>query len=127
MQRNDGKPKKERSDKIYFSDEQIAMIEKYAGVHLTLEEIALLMDVSEDTIQRRMKEQPELAAVLKKGRAKTALGMGMSYFRKGIKKGDTAVLIHYHKVKRGWREHDDGENLKEIKVVFERDKKPDGS
>ena len=62
--------RKTRKDKIVFSSDQLKMMEKLAGLGLTVKQICYIMGVSPDTIYRRIGEgYEELSSTLQRGKA----------------------------------------------------------
>ena len=85
-----GRPKKELN---------LALAEKLAAVMCTQEEIAGILDVSVDTLQRN----PEFCGIYKKAQETAKMSLRRSQYKKALG-GDTTMLIWLGKVYLGQKE-----------------------
>jgi predicted DNA-binding protein (UPF0251 family) len=92
-------------------------VERLAGQGLTEEEIALALNVSRATIQRRRADSEAFDAAIKKGRAKTANIVANALVGQCVA-GNVAAIIWYEKTRRGITEHQ--ELLKRIEELEQR-------
>lgn len=92
--------------KILITPEQIEQCSIYAGLGLTVEDMAALCNVSKATFERRMNDQPELAEGILKGRAKASAKVTQSLFKQATSGKNTAATIFWLKVRKGWKEAD---------------------
>jgi predicted transcriptional regulator len=90
---------------ISFDERQKDMIGTLAGMGLTQEQIADVLDVSRTTFFRRLKEDPELKEVYEKGLSKVKAKILMSAYRLALK-GDKTMLCFLMKTKYNYRETD---------------------
>ena len=107
-----GRPK--GSVKLKIDKKIIEQVEIMAGLNLTIDEIAMVLGISERTLSRYKKNNPELMASYKKGKiighqeAKEAL-------RDLIKARNPAGVIFYLKTQCGYKETE----IKKHTVEFE--------
>ena len=92
-----GRPRKE------LTAEQVEQIEKMAGCGLTLEQIAYCLDISDDTLQRRFQERPEVKRAYKVGKAKAIRAVTNTVYLKAVA-GEGAFPFFYLKTQANWRE-----------------------
>ena len=112
--------------KRLLTPDEIRRCEIYYAYGMTQKEMAALIGVSIATFERRIKDQPELLEGLLKGKAKADTQVIDSLFKNAVKKGNVTAQIFWLKTRRGWSEHNtDDDSTKEIRVVFDRDKKPE--
>jgi transposase-like protein len=88
--------------KIEITDEAIALIEQYARHGATLTNIAILLDISDSTLDRWMKH-PQVARAYKRGRLLANDEIAGLLFEQA-KQGNIAAIIFYLKSQAGWRE-----------------------
>lgn len=79
------------------TSEERARVELCVALGYTIEETALLLEKSVDSLERHCRKE------LDGGKAKIDAKVGAKFIDKCLK-GDTACLIFYHKTRRGWRE-----------------------
>jgi hypothetical protein len=92
-----GRPRKE------LTGEQVEQVEKMAGCGLTLEQIAYCLDISDDTLQRRFQERPEVLRAYKVGKAKAIRAVANTVYLKAVA-GEGAFPFFYMKTQANWRE-----------------------
>lgn len=92
-----GRPKKE------IDPEDLPKIRKWAGLGLTEDQIAALLDMCERTFRNRMSEDPEVRAAWEKGKAVAARRVTGRLWA-NIKDGDKASIFFYLKTQLGWKE-----------------------
>jgi hypothetical protein len=91
-----GRPKRE------LTPEEIDQVERLAAI-LRMEDIADFLGISDDTLRRRMKEDPDILRAYKRGKAKAAAGVGTSLLQQA-RDGNLTAMIFYAKTQMGWRE-----------------------
>jgi len=124
MQRNDGQPKKTRSDKIEFTQKDIRQAINLYAYGLSYQEIANIYDISISTFEARVREIPELAQGLLKEKSIKDAKVVHSAYEQAVSGKCPTMTIFWLKCRRGWKDTtDSNENVKEIKVVFDRSKK----
>jgi hypothetical protein len=93
-----GRPRKE------LTDEQITHVGKLSSV-LTQEQIADFLEISDDTLRRRMRDDPRVLRAYKRGRA-NAVGTAGQRLLELVNKGNLGAICFYLKCQAGWRETD---------------------
>lgn len=88
--------------KIEVTDEAIALIEDYARHGATLTNIAVLLDISDSTLDRWLK-LPQVNRAYKRGRLLANDEIAGLLFE-SAKAGNIAAIIFYLKTQAGWRE-----------------------
>jgi len=97
------------------TSDDFRLIEEMSGAGSTLDEIALALDWSVSTLERRKKRYPEIEKAYQKGRvlAKRAMGdrlwqIAMSNDKEGHPtKGAVVATIFWLKCQAGWKENFD--------------------
>ena len=92
-----------------ISDAQIVQIEKLAAA-LPLHQIADVFGMSDDTLRRRMEEDPRVLRAYKRGKANVDAQIAGSLVQKALS-GDVTSQIFYLKTQCGWRETTRTENV----------------
>lgn len=87
------------------TEKEIEQIKTMAGLGLTIKEIALVLNVSSRTIDRRIEDNEEVAIAYKTGRAEAKIKVTEKLFEK-IMSGHSASIFFYLKTQCGWRETD---------------------
>lgn len=77
--------------------DELRLVEHYTAIGMTQDEIALVMEVSVDSLQRHCRHQ------LDAGRLKVNAKVAAKLFDKAMK-GDTASIIFWMKSRAGWKE-----------------------
>jgi hypothetical protein len=85
--------RRERSDKLNLTEQQIQDIEKYASLALRIADIAYILGMCERTLYRRINENDELRVRLLKGKAATKARLNRTLINKALDGKDTAALI----------------------------------
>ena len=96
-----GRPRKD------FSEAQWKQVENMCSIHCTLDEICGIMDITDKTLTRMLKERYDLdfSAFFKKYSAGGKMSIRRAQFRSGVEKGNTAMLIWLGKQYLGQRDH----------------------
>jgi len=108
-----------------ITEEQIAQVRKLAAV-LTMEQIADFLGISEQTLRRRMMEDPAVLEAYKRGKGEALAGIAHNLIQQA-RDGNTTAAIFYLKTQGGWREKNELEVsgpggapiASEIKVIHE--------
>ncbi|MCA9813349.1 MAG: hypothetical protein KC483_10895 [Nitrosarchaeum sp.] len=113
-----------RSDKKEILDSHLKSIEAFAGLGLTNKEIAHILGISEARFYDRIKEKPEIAESIERGKATAKNNLLAKAYNKSIGKGAndlnsgdndmlrwTLARVHGMSEKK-ILEHRDGDNLK---------------
>jgi hypothetical protein len=87
-----------------LTDEQITHVAKLSAV-LTQEQIADFLEISDDTLRRRMRDDPRVMRAYKRGRA-NAFGSAGAKLLELVNKGNLGAICFYLKCQAGWRETD---------------------
>ena len=101
---------------IERSDTQIAEIEHYAGRGFTLHQIATLIDISDSTLDRWLKE-PTVKRAYERGRLIATEQVGGTLFNLAIE-GDVVAAIFWLKSQAGWTDRPKDETPAGSQVVF---------
>jgi hypothetical protein len=88
-----------------LTEEHIAQVRKLAAV-LTMEQIADFLGISEQTLRRRMMEDPAVLEAYKKGKGEALAGVATNLIQQA-REGNTTAAIFYLKTQGGWREKQD--------------------
>jgi hypothetical protein len=107
---------------IILTDAQIELIERAAGLGLSLDDICYLIGgrISTRTLDRRLKDDERAREAYNAGRAKARLQVSEKLFNL-IERGEPAAIFFYLKCQAGWREKDKAEennNKAEIKIYL---------
>ena len=89
--------------KKILTQKQIAELEKLAGYGLSQELIADFFNISDRTLRNRMKEDPEIYAAYKKGKA-AAISHAAEKLHQAIDNGNLTAIIFFLKTKAGFKE-----------------------
>lgn len=76
----------------------VELIKKLAAINCSNEEIASMVDISKDTLERRF------AAIIKKSRDNGKSSLKKAMFKKAIEQNNTAMQIYLSKFMLGYRE-----------------------
>jgi len=79
----------------------IQEVEALAGLGFSEEEIAISLGISQDTIDRRKKENADIADAIKRGKAKAKRKVTSKLMEK-IEAGDLGAIIWYEKTRLGF-------------------------
>lgn len=79
----------------------IAEVELLAGLGFSEEEIAISLVISQDTLDRRKKENADIADAIKRGKAKAKRKVTSKLMEK-IEAGDLGAIIWYEKTRLGF-------------------------
>lgn len=94
-----------RSDKIEFDEKQVDEIRMMVASGLTHGEVCRIKGISADTLRRRAKENPDLAAALEDGQNQATVAMAHAVFR-AANKGDMRAATFWLSRRGGdaWKE-----------------------
>jgi DNA-binding XRE family transcriptional regulator len=90
--------------RIEISPEDIAQIEKMAGLGLTVEQMAALLEMSKATFDRRMEDTPGAIEALEKGRATASHKVMETAYRMATSGRTPAMTMFWLKCRERWRE-----------------------
>lgn len=90
--------------KIKLTDTQLEQIEKMAGYGLNMTQIAALLGMSKDTIERRANEDPAISAAIEKGRAEAIHKVAESAYKQAVSGACPAMTMFYLKCRAKWKE-----------------------
>ena len=85
-----------------LTPDQVEQVGKLASV-LKLEDIADFLGISDDTLRRRMHEDPNILRAYKSGKQRAVAGVATSLLQQA-REGNTTAMIFYLKTQAGWRE-----------------------
>lgn len=102
-----GRPRKD------FTDEQVKQIEKLASF-MSQEQIADFFGVTSRTLRTRLKEDPELQTVYRKGRARAIAGVASGLLERALA-GEPRATEFYLQTQGGWTKRRKVEHGGEIK------------
>lgn len=94
--------KKPGPAKTMLTPEQLAQLEALAAV-LSMEQIADYFGISNQTLRRRMYEDPSIMELYKKGKQVAIKDVGGALIQQA-RNGNTTAMIFYLKTQAGWRE-----------------------
>lgn len=96
------KRRKTRKDKIQFTDEQIVQIETMAGYGLTQLQICHILEVSPDTMQRRVREgDTRITAAIGRGQSKGNLMIAQKAYNIAME-GNAGMIKYILSCRAGW-------------------------
>jgi predicted DNA-binding protein (UPF0251 family) len=96
--------RKTRSDKITFDKKQMKTIERLSGIGLNQAQIAHILNVSVDTLQRRVKEgDMDLSAAIHKGKSKAVGKIAEKAYEIALN-GNISMIKYYLSAQGGWVE-----------------------
>jgi len=88
--------------RLEIAEDQIGQVEKLAAV-LTMEQIADFLGISEQTLRRRMMEDPAVLEAYKRGKGEALASVATNLIQQA-QQGNTTAAIFYLKTQGGWRE-----------------------
>lgn len=92
--------------KRLLDQKELEQVEKLAGLGLNMKQIGYVVGVSKETMERRMKDQPEVADAVEKGRAMALAAVTKSAFQQAISGKQPAMTMFWLKCRAGWSETD---------------------
>lgn len=97
--------RKTRSDKIVLTDEQYEIMEKLAGLGLTIKQICSIIGVSHQTLYRRLKEDgiEKISVTLSRGRSVAISKVAAKAFDLALE-GDSSMIKYILSTQGGWTE-----------------------
>jgi hypothetical protein len=91
-------------NKIEFDERDIEQIERMAGLGMPMKHMAAVLGCSKDTMERRVKDTPEIAAAIEKGRGNAAEIVYKTAFDMASGGRVPAMTMFWLKCQEGWRE-----------------------
>lgn len=92
------------AEKIEITQDQIRLIQRLSGQGLNMEQVSAILGFSKDTIERRAKEMPELAAAIEKGRAEASDEVTKTAYRLAVSGKYPAMTMFWLKCRNRWKE-----------------------
>lgn len=119
-------PNPDGRDKIDFSDEDWKKIKNLCSIFCTGEEIAGIMEVSYNTVVRRVKERYDCSfeEFYKKHSSAGKASIRRQQYMQAVDKGNTAMLIWLGKQHLGQRDNVELSGGEPIKLLYNLDEKP---
>ena len=105
--------KKIKNPKKVLTPDEIKKLFSLAGLGLTVENMALIMDMSKKTLERRMIDQKGVRDAIEKGRAQASASVRSTAFKMATSGKCPAMTIFWLKCRERWRE----ENFEEYEVA----------
>lgn len=102
--------------KRIITAEEIKQCEAMAGLRLTLEQMGRILNVSKSTMDRRVKEQPELQEAIERGRAQASAKVRQMAYKMATSGKHPVMTIFWLKCQEGFRERD--EEDRQVKIVL---------
>ncbi len=99
-----------------ITDHDISQVEEMAGKGMTLHQIAIMLDISDSTLDRWLKE-PRIKRAYERGRLVAMGQVSGTLFNLAIK-GDVVAAIFYLKSQFGWQDRPKEEVQTGSQVVF---------
>src|SRR5688572_17396180 len=90
--------------KIEFDEEDIRQVETMSGLGLNMDEIAAILGVSKDTVERRMNENGDLKAAIERGRAVAKNVITRTAYEMAKKGTVPAMTMFWLKCRANWTE-----------------------
>ena len=90
--------------KVLLTADEIKKLASLAGLGLTVENMARVMDISKATLDRRMNDQPGVAEAIEKGRASASAAVRNTAFKMATSGKCPAMTIFWLKCRERWRE-----------------------
>lgn len=97
-----GRPK--GAGKKNVGSTEIRQLEKLSGLGLTVEQIAHTLGMSKKTLERRVKEEPEVSDALKRGRAVAIQQVSQRAFSMAMSGKIPSMTMFWLKCQAGWKE-----------------------
>ena len=91
--------------KLVLDEKALKKIRALSGCGLNMKQIATIMDVSRDTLERMSSENEVLRSTIEKGREEAIAAVSMSAYRQAVSGKNTAMTIFYLKCRAHWKEH----------------------
>lgn len=87
-----------------FTEKEIRQIASMAGLGMPVEQIAMVLDVSKKTLERRCDDQPGVKDALLKGRAVASMTVRQTAFQMATSGKHAVMTIFWLKVREGWKD-----------------------
>ena len=87
---------------IEITDEQVAQVEKLAGI-LTQEQLADFLGIAERTLRDKFRADPRVSAAYARGRAKSIGAVARNLVQQALE-GDSNAMRFYLATQAGWKE-----------------------
>jgi len=94
------------TQKRMITEKEIEQIEKMSGLGITLAQCAAIIGVSKKTIERRVKDQPELAVAIEKGKALALSEVAKTAYQLATSGKCYPMTMFFLKCRGGWSETD---------------------
>ena len=106
--------------KIPFESIDIALASRLTGIGLTMAQVADVLGVSKDTLERRAKESDELRLAISSGRSKAAAAVCETAFNMATSGIHPAMTMFWLKTRQGWREKGNDPGIENVakKTVY---------
>lgn len=104
-----------------FTDEEVRQIEVMGGLGMPMDQIAAVFDISKDTLEDRVKDDPRIKAAIKRGRAKASSKVRQTAFQMAVSGESPAMTIFWLKVRERWREQDDAKTIGDAPIAMAYD------
>jgi hypothetical protein len=112
--------RKERSDKITISKKDLRQIETMAGLGFNQKQICSVLDISVDTLRRRLKDGDQyLSAVVTKGKTEALSKVAKKAYSMAVS-GNTGMIKYFLNCQGGWSEKQQISLIDEIEVEDNR-------
>lgn len=90
--------------KLPLEEDKIKRIEVMAGLGLTVEQMAAILEMSKKTFERRMKDTEGAIDALEKGRALASLNVTQAAYKMATSGKQPAMTMFWLKCRERWRE-----------------------
>ena len=94
------------TEKRLITIDELKQVEKMAGIGLSIRDIGNIIGVSKSTMERRMKDQPEVAEAVERGRSSALGQVAKTAFQLAVSGQCPTMTIFWLKCRGGWSETD---------------------
>jgi IS30 family transposase len=94
------------TEKRLLDARELEQVEKLSGLGMSVRQIGYVIGVSKSTMERRIKDQPELAEALEKGRAMAIANVSKTAYQLATSGKHPVMTIFFLKCRAGWSETD---------------------
>lgn len=94
------------TEKRLLDAKELEQVEKLSGLGMNIKQIGYVIGVSKSTMERRIKDQPEVAEAVEKGRAMALANVTKSAYQQAISGKVPAMTMFWLKCRAGWSETD---------------------
>jgi transcriptional regulator with XRE-family HTH domain len=107
--------------KIKFDPEKLELLERMAAVGMTVEQMANILGISHDTLQRYEKNDPEVNACIKRGRDNAIFEIAAVAFQAAKNPDNTADRCFWLKTRARWTEKSEIDmNVRGAPIIIHR-------